>query len=143
MRGLPVASQPVQQSIKQHPGELLADVWPDFAREYHEQPDGLAAVYEENGVKVHRPRKFTQDELDSDATPAVYQCSPAARYVDRIACYRARVVSTVIEGLYVANPMNVDIHPVGGGVSRWPEGDPVGGPLDQKPGPLHYRLRNH
>lgn len=104
MRGLPVASQPVQQSIKQHPGELLADVWPDFAREYHEQPDGLAAVYEENGVKVHRPRKFTQDELDSDATPAVYQCSPAARYVDRIACYRARVVSTVIEGLVRREP---------------------------------------
>lgn len=72
-----VASKPVQDQIRANQGGLIMDSWPEFASEYQQQADNLAAVYEENGVVVHRPRDFTQAEIDSDSTPAIYQCSPA------------------------------------------------------------------
>jgi hypothetical protein len=42
------------------------------------QLDGLAAAYEGNGVKVHRPREFTGEELASDPQPGAQGVLPAA-----------------------------------------------------------------
>ena len=73
-------SPELQTLIQKHGGELIKDVWPEYVSEFQEQLDGLARAYEENGVKVHRPRPLTDEEFESDPQPAakgVWQCCPA------------------------------------------------------------------
>jgi len=75
-----VASPLAQRMIQENPGKLVRDVWPEFGEKFQSQLDSLARVFQENGVVVHRPRPFTDEEFASDAHPAargVQQASSA------------------------------------------------------------------
>lgn len=50
--------------MKQHGGESIKDVLPDYYDALTEESEALAKVYESHGVKTHIPRPVTPEEVD-------------------------------------------------------------------------------
>jgi N-dimethylarginine dimethylaminohydrolase len=57
------ADPQVLKLMKEHEGELLKDVLPDYYAAIEEESSALAAVYESHGVKVHFPRPVKPEEV--------------------------------------------------------------------------------
>ena len=53
----------LRKIMKEHGGELLKDVMPDFYAALGEESEALADAYRSHGVKVHIPRPVAPDEL--------------------------------------------------------------------------------
>ncbi|WP_163936218.1 dimethylarginine dimethylaminohydrolase family protein [Paraferrimonas sp. SM1919] len=58
------APQEEQDFVKAYAGQLLSKCDPEFSETLVKQLNTLAATLEQMGVKVHRPRPFTDDEVD-------------------------------------------------------------------------------